>query len=206
MLGRMGASVRNRGVRVFSSEMVYEGTVFRVRRDRVAEPGSIVVTRDIVVHNGSVVLLPIFRDKTILLVRQYRHALRAYLWELVAGRVESKESTLAAARRELLEETGYTARRLRQILEIFPSPGFVSERMWIFAATGLTRGAAEPEEDERITPRRFSLPVLERMIRRGSLRDAKSVAAILFSRVSCAECAPRRCCFPCDSCLQPVHG
>jgi ADP-ribose pyrophosphatase len=175
-----GAGVRKRGVKVLSSEIVYEGSVFHVRRDRVAEPGSIVVMRDIVVHHGSVVLLPVFPDKTILLVRQYRHALGAHLWELVAGRVEPKESRLAAARRELLEETGYTARRLRQVLEIFPSPGFVSERMWIFAATQLTRGVARPEEDERITPRRFSLRLLEQMIRRGTLRDAKSVAAILF--------------------------
>jgi ADP-ribose pyrophosphatase len=113
-------------------------------------------------------------------VRQYRHAARALLWELVAGRVDAGESPLQAAHRELAEETGYTARRLRKLLEIFPSPGFVSERMWIFSATGLTHGAARPEDDERISARRFSLAALERMIRRGALRDAKSIAAILY--------------------------
>ena len=170
----------NRRARILQSKMIYEGSVFSVRQDGVAEPGGMRVTRDIVVHRGSVVLLPIFPDSSILLVRQYRHALGSSLWELVAGRVEAGESRPAAARRELLEETGYTANRVKQILEIFPSPGFVTERMWIFAATGLRQGAAQPEEDERITARKFSLAALEKMIRGGSLHDAKSVAAILF--------------------------
>lgn len=170
----------NRRARVLQSKTLYEGKVFRVRQDRVREPGGIVVTRDIVVHRGSVVVLPVFPDGGILLVRQYRHAPGRFLWELVAGRLEAGESKPAAARRELLEETGYSARRVRQILELLPSPGFVSERMWIFAATGLRGGRARPEEDERITSRKFSLRALEEMIHRGVLHDAKSVAAILF--------------------------
>ncbi len=170
----------NRRVRVLHTKTIYEGSVFSVRQDRIAEPGGIRVTRDIVAHRGSVVLLPIFPDGSILLVRQYRHAIGAMLWELVAGRLEPGESKVTGARRELIEETGYTASRLKQILEIFPSPGFVTERMWIFAATGLKQGRAQPEEDERITGRTFSLGALEKMIRGGSLHDAKSVAAILF--------------------------
>lgn len=170
----------NRRVKTFHSETLYKGKVFSVRQDRIAEPGGVIATRDIVVHRGSVVLLPIFPDGSILLVRQYRHALGAFLWELVAGRLEAGESRAAAARRELIEETGYTARGVKQILELFPSPGFVTERMWIFAATGLRPGRAQPEEDERIAPKKFSLSALEKMIRRGSLHDAKSVAAILF--------------------------
>jgi ADP-ribose pyrophosphatase len=166
--------------KVLDTKIIYSGTVFSVRQDRVIEPGGVEVTRDIVVHRGSVVVLPVFPDGDILLIRQYRHALGAFLWELVAGRVEEGESRPASARRELLEETGYTAGRVKQILEIFPSPGFVTERMWVFLATALREGAAQPEDDEKITARRFSLAALERMIRRGSLHDAKSVAAILF--------------------------
>jgi ADP-ribose pyrophosphatase len=170
----------SRRAKIFQSETLFEGKVFSVRRDRISEPGGVAATRDIVVHRGSVVLLPIFPDGSILLVRQYRHAIGAMLWELVAGRLEVGESESAGARRELIEETGYTARGVKQILEIFPSPGFVTERMWIFAATGLRRGRAQPEEDERITAKKFSLSALEKMIRRGVLHDAKSVAAILF--------------------------
>jgi ADP-ribose pyrophosphatase len=170
----------NRRARVLSSKTLYEGNVFSVRQDRLTEPGGVNVTRDIVVHHGSVVLLPIFPGGEILLVRQYRQAIGASIWELVAGRLEKGESRPAAARRELIEETGYTAGRVRQILEIFPSPGFVTERMWIFAATGLRKGTAQPEDDERISAKKFSLAALEKMIERGTLHDAKSVAAILF--------------------------
>ena len=172
--------MRRQQARVLSSRQVFAGRIFSVRRDRVSEPGGVIAVRDIVVHPGSVVVLPIFPGGTLLLIRQYRHAARAFLWELVAGRVDAGESPVQAAYRELVEETGYTARRLRKLLEIFPSPGFVSERMWIFSASGLTRGAASPEDDERIIARRFSLAAAEQMIRRGTLRDAKSIAAILF--------------------------
>jgi ADP-ribose diphosphatase len=99
---------------------------------------------------------------------------------LVAGRVDAGESPIAAAHRELAEETGYTARHLKKMLRIFPSPGFLAEVMWIFAATGLAPGAAHPEEDERIEARRLSLRQAERMIRSGELRDAKSIAGILY--------------------------
>ena len=170
----------NSRAKILDTKILYEGKVFSVRQDRIVEPGGIEVTRDVVVHRGSVVLLPVFPDGSILLVRQYRHAIGAMLWELVAGRLEPGESKVAGARRELIEETGYTARNVKQILEIFPSPGFITERMWIFTATGLQRGVAQPEADERITARQFSLTALEKMIRGGSLHDAKSVAAILF--------------------------
>ncbi len=166
--------------KVLATKIICKGKVFSVREDRVIEPGGVEVTRDIVEHRGSVVVLPVFPDGDILLIRQYRHAVGDFLWELVAGRVEEGESRPASARRELLEETGYTAAGVKQILEIIPSPGFCTERMWIFAATGLCEGTAQPEEDERITARKFSLAALEKMIRRGSLHDGKSVSAILF--------------------------
>lgn len=166
--------------KVLDTKIIYEGKVFGVRQDRVIEPGGVEVTRDIVVHRGSVVVLPVFPDGEILLIRQYRHAVGDFLWELVAGRVEEGESLAESARRELLEETGYTARSVKRILEIFPSPGLMSERMWVFVATGLREGAAQPEEDEMISAKKFPLEALEKMIRRGNLHDGKSVSAILF--------------------------
>jgi ADP-ribose diphosphatase len=166
--------------KTLSSQVVFTGKVFSVRRDEVSEPGGVVAGRDIVVHPGSVVVMPVFLDGKILLIRQYRHTAQDYLWELVAGRVDAGEKPTAAAHRELAEETGYTAKRLKMMLEIFPSPGFVAEVMWIFAATGLKQGAANPEEDERIEARRFSLREAEKMIRTGKLRDAKSIAGILY--------------------------
>lgn len=178
--GQKSSPSRKALARVLSSRVVFRGAVFGVRQDRVIEPGGIAVTRDIVTHHGSIVLLPVFPDGTLLLVRQYRHAVGRYLWELVAGRIESGESPLTAAHRELLEETGYTARRFRKLFTAFPTPGFVSEHMVLFAAEGLTPGKSRPESDERITSRRFTLPQLEGMMRRGTLCDAKSIAGILY--------------------------
>ncbi len=166
--------------RVVESKVMYTGPVFGVRRDRVIEPGGVESTRDVVTHTGSVVLLPIFADGRLLLVRQYRHAVGGYLWELVAGRIEPGERPLEAARRELVEETGYVGRGFRKVLDVFPTPGFVSERMLVYTVEGLTPGDAHPEADERIHARRFSLRELEVMIRRGRLRDAKSIAGILY--------------------------
>lgn len=177
----MAAAQNNpRRARVLNSTKMFEGAVFNVVREEVLEPGGIRATRDIVVHSGSVVVLPVFADGRVLLIRQYRHAVGDFLWELVAGRKEPDESPTAAARRELLEETGYSARRLRKMLDVFPTPGFVSERMWVFAAEGLTKGPPQPEEDERIIPRAFTLAEVDAMIRHGKLRDAKSVAGLLY--------------------------
>jgi ADP-ribose pyrophosphatase len=159
---------------------MYRGPVFAVRRERVREPGGVEVRRDVVVHHGSVVVLPIFPGPKVLLVRQYRHAVGQFLWELVAGHIAAGESPLAAARRELREETGYGARRFRKLLDIFPTPGFLSEHMVVYACHGLSAGTAQPEEDERIETHRFALRELETMIRAGRLRDAKSIAGILF--------------------------
>jgi ADP-ribose pyrophosphatase len=166
--------------KVLSCEVLYQGKVFRLQREMVIEPGGVQAERDIIVHPGSVVVLPIFKDGRVLLIRQYRHSVGEFLWELVAGRKEPKETPLSAARRELLEETGYTAKRLRKLMRIVPTPGFVNEWMWIFAAEGLREGAAQPEEDEKITPRIFTLKQAEKMIERGTLHDAKSICALLY--------------------------
>ena len=166
--------------KILKSKVLYTGKVFQLRRDTVIEPGGVRADRDIVVHPGSVVVLPIFEDGRVLMIRQYRHTVGEFLWELVAGRKEPDESPRVAARRELLEETGYTARRVRKLMHIIPTPGFVNEWMWIFAAEGLVKGRAQPEEDEKITPRQFTLNHVDAMIRSGRLRDAKSIAGFLY--------------------------
>ncbi|MGH9862249.1 MAG: NUDIX hydrolase [Candidatus Acidiferrales bacterium] len=172
-------------MRVKKSRVVFRGRVFRVRRDHVVEPPlpgerrRPAVVREIVEHHGSVVVLPVLADGRVLLVRQYRYAAGEFLWELVAGHIEPEERLLAAARRELQEETGYTARRFELLGSFYPSPGFVSEKMHLYRATRLRPGRARPEADESFEVRAFSRRQLRRMLRRAVLRDAKTLVGVL---------------------------
>jgi len=165
---------------VLSSTIIYNGPVFGIRRDDVIEPSGVRASREVITHPGSVVVLPVLPDAKILLIWQYRHATRQYLWELVAGRMDPGETPKVAAARELIEETGYRAKRFRVFLDVFPTPGFLEERMFLLLAEGLTAGEAEPEEDEKIISRAYTHKQLEQMIRSGKLRDAKSIAGVLY--------------------------
>lgn len=166
--------------KILSSEMIYQGRVFGLRRDEVVEPNGLRATREVIAHPGSVVVLPVLPDGRIVMVRQYRHATRQYLWELVAGRKEPEETPKQGAARELLEETGYRAKRFKVFLDVFPTPGFLEERMYLLLAEGLTAGEAQPEEDEKIEVRAYRVNELKRMIKSGRMRDAKSIAGILY--------------------------
>src|SRR5580692_2526577 len=158
--------------KMVKSEVLWQGKVFAVRRDEIVEPDGLRATRELISHPGSVVVLPLLNDGKIVMVRQYRHAARQYLWELVAGRMDGGETVKEGAARELREETGYRAKRLTEFLDVFPTPGFLEERMHILLAEGLTAGKAEPEEDEKIISRAFESKQLEEMIRSGKMRDA----------------------------------
>jgi ADP-ribose pyrophosphatase len=169
--------------RLFSSRVVYRGPVFWVTEDHIQEPGGIKVRRDLIHHTGSVVVLAVDDSSAvpqILLERQYRHAAGDYLWEIPAGRIDAGEQALHAAKRELIEETGYRARHWRRILKFYASPGFVAETMSVFLATGLRAGEAQPEADEIIYQRMVPLPDAVRMVLRGTIRDAKTISSILW--------------------------
>jgi ADP-ribose pyrophosphatase len=178
-VARQGSKAGTRA-KVLSSELLFAGRVFSLKRERVVEPSGLVATREIVAHPGSAVVLPVLPDGRIVVIRQYRHAAGQYLWELVAGHKDPDESFHHAARRELEEETGYLARKVTKLLAIFPSPGLLGERMEIFLARGLRKGTARPEDDERITVQTLTLREAKVWIRSGKIRDAKSIAGILY--------------------------
>ena len=151
--------------------------------EEVEEPGGVRARRDIIHHSGSVVVLAVdeFRSgPRVLLEHQYRHAAKDCLWELPAGRIDRGEKPLHAAQRELLEETGYSARHWRRILNFYASPGFVAETMAVYLATGLREGIAQPEADEVIENRFVPLATAVRLIVSGKIRDAKTIASILW--------------------------
>ncbi|HWX92173.1 MAG TPA: NUDIX hydrolase [Terriglobales bacterium] len=157
--------------------------MFWVTSERVQEPSGVRVLREVVRHTGSVVILATSEDRRepqVLLEHQYRHAAESYLWELPAGRIDKGEKALAAAKRELLEETGYTAKRWKRILNFFASPGFVAEPMTVFWARGLTPGPAQPEPDEVIEQHLVALSKAVGMIQRGTIRDAKTISSVLW--------------------------
>jgi ADP-ribose pyrophosphatase len=169
--------------RVLSSVEAYRGPAFWVTTDQVLEPTGVRGRRDIVRHTGSVVILAVdetHSEPRLLLVRQYRHAAQQFLWELCAGRMDKRENELRAAKRELLEETGYSAARWRRILKFYASPGFVAETMSIYLATGLRAGTAQPEEDEVIEIRFFPLGTAVRMVMAGRIHDGKTISGILW--------------------------
>jgi ADP-ribose pyrophosphatase len=169
--------------RILSSRTVHRGPVFWVTSEQVVEPSGIRVLREVVRHTGSVVVLATAegsREPLVLLERQYRHAADDYLWELPAGRIDTGEKPLAAAKRELLEETGYRARRWRPILRFYASPGFVAELMTVFWAQGLRSGKAQPEADEVIEQHLVPLSKAVRMVIRGTIRDAKTISSVLW--------------------------
>jgi ADP-ribose pyrophosphatase len=169
--------------RVLSSRVVYRGPAFTVTADQVLEPSGVRARRDIVHHSGSVVILAVEdsgSESRILLERQYRHAARQSLWELPAGRIDNGENGLTAARRELMEETGYTATHWKCILRFYASPGFLAETMDVYLARGLRRGKAQPEADEVIRIRKVPLSTAVSMVMKGAIRDAKTIASVLW--------------------------
>lgn len=165
---------------LISSEHMLDTEVFGVRHDRAEHPSGAVIDRHVTVNQPAAVMLPLRGEEEILLIRQYRLPMRQRLWELPAGRCDPGESEEAAARRELIEETGYRAGKLTRMLDFFSAPGFASEHMFAFLAEDLTAGEADPEPYELIETRWVSVAEALEMIRRNEIREAKSIATILY--------------------------
>lgn len=169
---------------LISSEVTYDGPLFRVQHDTLIEPGGKRSERDVIRHNGSVVILAIDRSKSkknpwIVIERQYRHAANQFLWELPAGKLEAGEDPLAGAKRELEEETGYKAKKWKPLVEYYASPGFLGESMKVYLAEGLIPGDAHPEEDEQIELRLVKLSEVLKMIEKGAILDGKTLTSVL---------------------------
>jgi ADP-ribose pyrophosphatase len=170
--------------KTLSSKTVFTGRTFWVTKDEVVEPGGQTTRREVIRHTGSVVVLAVDSsvnpdDPGILLIRQYRHAAGKLLLELPAGRIEPGEKPMAAGKRELIEETGYRAKRWSKLVKYYASPGFLSEAMNILLAEDLTLGEATPEEDEKIELHMTPLSEVLRMIEAGKIEDGKTLIGVL---------------------------
>ncbi len=170
-------------VKVLSSRTVYRGKVFQITQDEIIEPNGVHAIRDVIRHSGSVVIMAVDDSRSeprVLLIRQYRYCAEDYLWELPAGRIDEGEDALAGAKRELMEETGYTASKWKKVLFFYPSPGFLNETMSLYLARGLKKGKAQPEDDEQISARLFPLSSAVNLVTRGKVKDGKTIAGVLW--------------------------
>ncbi len=166
--------------RIISSQKVFEGRVFNVTVDTVRE-GELTYQREVVHHHGSAVILPVFDDGTVALVRQYRHPAVRYLLEAPAGTLDEGERPDDGAARELQEELGLVAARMEKLSEFFVSPGFCEEKMWVFLATELTQGPQRLEEDEILEVVRLPINDALEMITSGEIQDAKTIIALILA-------------------------
>jgi ADP-ribose pyrophosphatase len=163
-----------------TSDRVFRGKVFNVDRDRVRMPNGREVTADVVRHSKSVVLVPVPEPGRVTLVKQYRYAVNAELWELPAGSVDDGETPEQAARRECHEEIGLVPSTVIRLNALYPTPGYCDEQMIFFRVSGLaeTDEEAHVDEDEDIETRTFELRDVREMVRRGEIVDMKTVIGL----------------------------
>jgi ADP-ribose pyrophosphatase len=177
-------SAKSDPAKILDTKVVYQGPLFRVQQDHLIEPGGRESRRDVIKHNGSVVILAVDpgkhkKDPWIVIERQYRHAAGQFLWELPAGKLDAGEQPIEGAKRELGEETGYQAKKWSPLVEYFASPGFLGESMKVFLAEGLIAGDAHPEEDEEIDFRLVKLSEVLKLIDKGKIVDGKTLTSVL---------------------------
>ena len=174
-----------------SREIVHRGRKITVAVDTTTGPHGELIQRDLILHPGAVVILPIVDDTTVCLLRNHRFVVNETLWEVPAGTLEPGEELESAARRELQEETGYTSETMQYRGFVYASPGVMDEKLHLFFARGLTAGEANPEADEQLEPVTVLLSDAVRMVLDGEIKDAKTVTAILIHEreMQCARIA-----------------
>jgi len=160
---------------------VFKGNIIDVEVLTVELPNGRIATRDIVRHGGAAVIVPVTDKGEVILVRQYRKPYDKVFIEIPAGKLEKGEDPKICAERELKEETGYTAGKLEKILTLSPAPAYTDEVLHVYLATELTKGDADPDEDEFITAEVYPMEEALKMIKDGVITDAKTIAGLLFA-------------------------
>lgn len=167
-------------VETLSTKTIYKGNIFDVRVDDLRQ-NEVEYARDVIVHKGSAVIVPVSDDNMVALVRQYRHAAGKYLLEVPAGSLDDDETPIEAAHRELEEEIGVTAKKMEKFAEFYISPGFLTEKMYLFLATGLSKTAQRLETDEILEIELYSFVQAFNLIRTGAIEDAKTIIGLTFA-------------------------
>jgi ADP-ribose pyrophosphatase len=168
-------------VKVHKITSLYHGKIFDVVLEKVTLPNGAIKDREVVRHPGAAAMVPILDDGKVVLIRQYRHAVGEFLWEIPAGTLEPDEDPIECAGRELAEETGYEASSFDKLAEILPAPGYTDEHIHIFLATGLRSVEQKLEDDEVLQARPSPFDTALEMIKKGEIQDAKTITGLLLA-------------------------
>ncbi len=170
-------------MKIEKKRIIYEGRIFTLAQEEWVDETGRTYIRDVIKHPGAVGIIAFTRDGKVVLVKQFRAAVGDYLWEIPAGLLDKGgESPLSCAQRELKEETGYTASRWEKLVTFYTTPGSSDEEFHLYGAWGLIEGDPQTEEDENIAKvSKFSLEEALRMIKKGEIKDGKTLIAIFFA-------------------------
>lgn len=168
--------------KTMKSDKIYEGKILNLRIDTVELPDKKYSKREIVEHPGGVAVIPITKDNTLILVKQYRKAVERFLLEIPAGKLEVNEDPRETALRELEEETGFKANKLEYLMEFYTSPGFSNEKIYLFLASDLTKGEQSLDLGEFIESQEYNIDDLLKMVQRGEILDSKTIIGIQFAK------------------------
>ncbi|MCX5751174.1 MAG: NUDIX hydrolase [Candidatus Saganbacteria bacterium] len=166
--------------KLIKTKYIYKGRIINLRCDEVKMPNGKVAGREVIEHRGAVAVVALTEKKEVLLVKQYRHPTRRELWEIPAGIPEKGENGIAAAKRELEEETGFKAQKVKELCWAYASPGYSSEIIKYYFAEGLAKTAQDLDEDELVVAHAFHFSKVLSMIKTGKIKDNKTILAILF--------------------------
>ena len=161
---------------------IYRGRVFQLVRENVTLENGVSADLDYIEHPGAAAIVPLADSGEVVLVRQYRHALKRFIWEIPAGTLDPGESGLECARRELAEETGYAAAEWQPLGEITPVPGYSDERVFLFLATALSPAQQALDRDEVLAVHRLPLQKALEMVAAGEIQDAKSICGLMLAQ------------------------
>lgn len=169
--------------KTLSSEIIFDGAVVHLRVDQVELPNGNTSSREIVSHPGGVAVVPLHKDGTVTVVRQFRYSMGRVVMEIPAGKLERGEDHRATGLRELEEETGLTCKKFTYLGAVMASPGFTDEMLYMYLAEDLTQGDANPDEDEFLEGERVPFSQLIDGIMAGEIEDGKTVAALLKTKI-----------------------